>query len=150
MQVAFDGPDAQSPYLDLPAGQSTNMPQMKGEGQDFKDSGIKSDIEDDYIDDHSSGSSHIGSSAPRRIQRRRATPQSPAVLVSHQLQQLANSLSIITSNSFRESFQCNPAIFTCPPGTGAEKPDFNLDPHAPSNYAFLQFEKSLQDASIFL
>jgi len=68
MQVAFDGPDAQSPYLDLPAGQSTNMPQMKGEGWDFKDSGIKSDIEDNYIDDHSSGSSHIGSSAPRRIQ----------------------------------------------------------------------------------
>ncbi len=72
------------------------------------------------------------------------------MLVSHQLQQLANSLSIITSDSFRESFQHNPAIFTCPPGTGAKKLDFDLDSHALSNYAFLQFEKSLRDASVFL
>ena len=54
------------------------------------------------------------------------------------------------SDSFRESFQCNSAVFTCPPSTQAEKLNFDLDPYAPSNYALLQYEKSLQDASVFL
>jgi hypothetical protein len=52
MQVAFDGPDARSPD-DLPARQSTYMPQtmpqtMEGEELDSKNSGTKSDTEDDW------------------------------------------------------------------------------------------------------
>lgn len=105
---------------------------------------------EDYVDDCSSGDSHIGSSALRKMRRRRATVRSPAVLVSHQLQQLATSLSVITSDSFREGFQRNPAVFTCPPSTQAKKPNFDLDPYAPSNYALLQYEKSLRDASVFV
>jgi hypothetical protein len=150
-QVAFDGQHyARSSDTDLPARASICTPQIvKGEGLDSKNSGTESD-EDDYEDYSSGGPSHVGGSPPRKIRRRRATAQSPAALISHQLQQLANSLSVITSDSFTDGFQRNPAVFTFPPGTQAEEPNFELDPYAPSNHAFLQYEKSLQDASVFL
>jgi hypothetical protein len=39
---------------------------------------------------------------------------------------------------------------TSRPSAQAAEPNCDLDAYAPSNYAFLQYEKSLQDASIFL
>ena len=89
-------------------------------------------------------------SVPRRKRRQLSTamPQ-----LSAQLRQLADSLSIIDSKSFREGFQRFPAVFVHPPKDHTptiEVPNFELDPYAPSNHAFLQYERSLREASDFL
>lgn len=94
-------------------------------------------------------------SMPRK-KRRQRNPKLSASLpqVSSQLRELASSLSVLNSESFREGFQRHPAVFTHPPQPygppSTEVLNFELDPYAPSNHAFLQYERSLQEASDFL
>ncbi len=156
-QVGFDGPDkVGSTSPDLQARRSASMQPMKREGMDSKDTAIDNDRNsegfrndmDSAIDDWCSEGSHIERSVPRKA-RRRPTQSSEGV-VSNQLRQLADSLSTITADGFWEGFQRNPAVFISPPGTQTEEPNLDLDPYAQSNYAFLRYEKSLQEASEFL
>jgi len=105
--------------------------------------------------DQDSTSSEETTSIPRRTHRQRKmlSKSSPSPQVSTQLRELAESLSVINSNSFREGFQWHPAVFVHPPqpnGPNIEVPNFELDPYAPSNHAFLQYEWSLREASDFL
>ena len=83
----------------------------------------------------------------RKVRRGKKLSRSPQV--STQLRELADSLAIINSDSFRDGFQRHPAVFVHPPQT-SEIPSFELDPYAPSNNAFLQYERSLREASDFL
>jgi len=102
-------------------------------------------------DDTSYESEETISMPSRKIRRRKKPSRSPPV--STQLRDLADSLAVINSNSFRDGFQRHPAVFVHPPqphGPASEIRNFELDPYAPSNNAFLQYERSLREASDFL
>jgi hypothetical protein len=103
-------------------------------------------------DGTSSGSEEI-ISVPRRKRRQRRKLSTPMPQLSTQLHELAESLSVIDSKSFREGFQRCPAVFVHPPQDHTPNIDvsnFELDPYASSNHAFLQYERSLREASDFL
>lgn len=88
----------------------------------------------------------------RKILRRKKLSR-PLPQLSTQLRELADSLSVINSDSFRDGFQRHPAVFVHPPQPhepSIEVPNFELDPYASPNHAFLQYERSLREASDFL
>jgi hypothetical protein len=108
--------------------------------------------------DQDSASSEEEVIPTRTSRKKHRRPYTQAVAVFLQLPELASSLSTINSDSFREGFQRHPAVFVHPPqphtSLSIEVPSFELDPYAPSNHAFLQYEflqyeRSLQEASDF-
>jgi hypothetical protein len=105
-QVASGPEKAQSTARDPPAGQSANIPQVVGGGEvDSEDCNFESAREDE----------EVGRKEPRKVRRRRATAHPSEVLITHQLRRLADSLSVITADSFRQGFHRSPAVFSCRP-----------------------------------